>query len=149
MLVAAQSWYKNFGSCGPIAEQFLPTYYAGGRKWQVLELEGEMISQDVQAVYHEPVMAIPAAEVTWGGTDTGDPHVPGGPQPERHPVLPTGVAVPWRLWVETAFPHAACSLSHWGFLSGKYSPGTLRSVGGIACRRRQASTLSRWIKEGG
>ena len=71
----------------------------------MLEPEGEMISQGIQAVYHEPVAAIPAAEATWDGTDTGNPHVPEGPWPKRHPVLPTGVVVPWCLWVEKAFPH--------------------------------------------
>ena len=64
-----------------------------------------MISQDVQAVYHEPVAAIPAVEATWDGTNTGDPHAPEGPQPKRHPALLTGVAVPWCLWAERAFPH--------------------------------------------
>ena len=69
----------------------------------MLELEGEMISQGVQAVCHEPV--IPVKEATLGGTDTDDLHVPGDLQPKRRPALLTGVTVPWRLWAEKAYPH--------------------------------------------
>ena len=71
----------------------------------MLELEGEMISQGVRAVCHEPVAAIPVKEATLGGTNTNNLHVPGDLQPKRCPALLTGVAVLWHLWAEKAFPH--------------------------------------------
>ena len=73
--------------------------------WHVSGLEGEMISQGVWAVDHELVAAIPVKEATLDGTDTSDSHVPGDLPPKRRPALLTGVAVPWRLWAEKAFPH--------------------------------------------
>ncbi len=71
----------------------------------VLGLEGEMISQDVRVVGHELVAAIPAKGATLDGTDTNNPHVPGGQLPKRRLALLADIAVPWHSWVEKAFPH--------------------------------------------
>ena len=64
-----------------------------------------MISQDVRVVSHELVAAIPAKGVTLDGTDTTDPHAPGGPLPRRRLALLADVAVLWHSWAERAFPH--------------------------------------------
>ena len=97
MLVAAQSWYRNSGSCEPVAEQSLPKYSVDGQKQRAWELESAVISRGARAAYREPVMAVPVKVAILGMIDTNNLHALEDPQPMQRPALLADVIDQWHL----------------------------------------------------
>ena len=95
MLVAAQSWYRNFDSCEPIAGQSLPKYCVDGQKQRAWELEGVVISRGARAACCEPVVAIPVKVAILSVIGTNDLHVPEDPLPTQRLALLSDVFAQW------------------------------------------------------